>query len=89
MSLSKYDKSAPFSDPVVRCDSCHRIIVRQHIHVMGSCPYCGNRKVRNVLTMTGEEMEQLKAWHIDPEFIALFKVAAMPDDVAKTAEGGK
>lgn len=88
MSIPKYDKAAPFNDPIVRCDSCHKVVVRQHLHIMGSCPYCGNRKVRNVLTMTEEEMHQLKKWQVDPEFIALFEGIELPspESLVKEAE---
>lgn len=62
-----------FPDPVVRCDSCHVIVHRQHIHRVGCCPECGNRRFRNVLTLKEQEMEDLKKTNIDPEFLALFE----------------
>ena len=63
----------PFSDPVVRCDSCRALILRSSIHTLGLCPKCGNRRIRNVLVLSTEEMFQLKQWGIDPKFIALFE----------------
>jgi hypothetical protein len=39
----------------------------------GMC-VCGNRRVKNVLTLRGqEEMDQIAAWGIDPEWMALFE----------------
>lgn len=74
----KYDTDGPFEDPVVRCCDCSKLIFRGSIKKFGSCPHCGNRRVRNVLAMTGEEMEMLKKKDIDPVFLALFE--GVPDD---------
>lgn len=75
MSKGKYSylNKEAFPDPVIRCDSCHVLVHRKHVHTMGCCPECGNRRFRNVLTLKENEMEKLKEWKIDPEFIALFE----------------
>lgn len=76
MSLSenapKYSKDAPFTDPVVRCDSCQVVVRAETIRKLGMCPDCGNRRVKNVLMMKPEEMARCKEWGVDPEWIALF-----------------
>lgn len=68
-----YIKQNDFQDPVVRCDSCQALVHRRHVHKMGCCPECGNRRFRNVLTLKEGEMAKLKVEGIDPEFIALFE----------------
>lgn len=69
----KYSNDGAFDDPVVRCCECSSIILREQIQRSGGCPYCGNRRVRNVLNMTGVEMAGLKEKGIDEAFIALFE----------------
>lgn len=77
----KYSKDGPFTDPVVRCDSCHKLLDRKALHVMGCCPHCGTRKVRNVLQLTSEEIEIMQGWNIDSNFIALFETVKLPEGV--------
>jgi len=72
----RYTKDGEFTDPVVRCCECSKIITRQAITAQGGCPYCGNRRVRNVLNLTGEEMTELKGKGIDDEFLGLFEAVA-------------
>lgn len=68
----KYHKDGDFADPVVRCDSCAKIIRTVTLKSLGSCS-CGNRKVRNLLAFNSDERAQMDAWGIDPEFMALFE----------------
>lgn len=70
----KYSKDAPFDDPVVRCTECQRLVHREEVAEVGCCPGCGNRRMRNVLAMSGEEMSALSVRGIDPDFLALFEV---------------
>ena len=72
MEKPNYDKDGPFGDPIVRCTECQKIVYRDTIKVMGMCS-CGNRRVRNVLTLSEDEMADLKEKGIDPEFLALFE----------------
>ena len=72
-SAPKYSKDAPFEDPIIRCDSCQAIFLREKIHKFGCCPECGNRRVRNVLVMKPDEFRKVKEMGIDPEFLALFE----------------
>lgn len=73
MDLSKYGKDAEFQDPVVRCDSCLKIIRLESLRQLGMCE-CGNRKVRNMQTYNEAEEAQMKEWGVDPDFLALFQV---------------
>jgi Zn finger protein HypA/HybF involved in hydrogenase expression len=61
-----------FTDPVVRCTDCQRLITRAEIRKYGLCPDCGNKRVRNVLVLSGKEVERLKEMDIDPAFLAEF-----------------
>lgn len=67
----KYSKDGPFTDPVVRCDSCAKIILTAQLKSLGSC-VCGNRKVRNLLVYNDAELAQMREWGVDEDFIALF-----------------
>jgi hypothetical protein len=70
--MDKYDKDQEFCDPVVRCDSCSKVILTKTLRMLGMCT-CGNRKVRSLQTYTSDELAQMIAWDIDPKFIALFE----------------
>lgn len=70
--MNKYDKDAPFTDPVVRCDSCSKIVQTKTLRELGCCPNCGNRKVRNLTVFNSEELTQMKDWGVDPEFLNIF-----------------
>lgn len=67
----KYGKDGPFEDPVVRCDSCAKLIRTETLRGLGSCE-CGNRKVRNLLVFNDAERAQMVEWGVDPDFLALF-----------------
>lgn len=77
-SAPKYSKDAPFTDPVVRCDSCQELILREKLCKLGMCPKCGNRRVRNVMVMSPDEWEKVKGWDLDPDWLAIFE--AVNDD---------
>ena len=64
-----------FTDPVVRCTECQRMITREEIAQSGCCPKCGNRRVRNVLVMSPEEKAlcQEKGFN---DFLKLFEEVA-------------
>jgi len=74
------DKYSPdnleFADPVVRCCDCSSLIIRKALQTEGGCPKCGNKRVRNVLTLSKEEMGKLRGREdIDPDFLALFEAS--------------
>jgi hypothetical protein len=70
--MDMYDKDTEFADPVVRCDSCSRIIRVESLRELGMCS-CGNRKIRNLQIFNEQEKAQMLEWGIDPVFLALFE----------------
>ena len=70
--MKKYGEDAPFEDPVVRCDSCGKIILMKTIHQYGFCK-CGNRKVRGVTAFNLREYLKMRFWwRVDPEYLKTF-----------------
>jgi predicted nucleic acid-binding Zn-ribbon protein len=69
----KYSKDGAFEDPVIRCTECQNLIFRRQIEKFGGCPKCGNRRMRNVLNLTKEEMEMLRTKQVDENFLKLFE----------------
>jgi len=61
-----------FDDPVVRCTECQLMITREEIQTHGCCPDCGNRRMRNVLTMLPGERDRLREMGQE-DFLALFE----------------
>ena len=51
-----------FTDPVLRCDSCQCLVKRESLHKLGSCPECGNKRVRNLTVFNEKERDQLVEW---------------------------
>ena len=74
--MEKYRSDGPFEDPVVRCCECSSLVYREQIQQNGMCA-CGNRRVRNLLSLNDVEMEKLKERGVDPDFIKLFE--GVPD----------
>lgn len=75
--MAKYTKDGPFTDPVVRCDSCQTLLLVVELKKDGQCSRCGNTKVRNLRgTLPTQDCETLIVWRnggqIDPDFVALF-----------------
>lgn len=68
-----YGKDDPFEDPVLRCDSCGKLVYAPTVRQIGCCDGCGGRKMRNVKTFTSEEREKMVGWNVDPNFLALFE----------------
>ena len=71
--IGKYDRDGPFNDPILRCCDCQSLVFRDSIKTHGSCPKCANRRLRNVLSLSEEEMAALKEKNIDPEFLGLYE----------------
>ena len=61
-------------DPIYRCDSCQTLAPLDELHRYGSCPKCGNRRVRNVTIFNDEEKTQMEALGFH-EFLAQFEAA--------------
>jgi len=74
MSENRYSKDGPFNDPVLRCDSCSKLVRHVVLTQMGKCPHCGSRKVRKMDTFNSEELKQMQEWGIDQDYLALFEV---------------
>lgn len=68
----KYSDDGKFEDPIVRCDSCNKLIDRAGLLQVGMCPHCGHRKVRKVLQFAESEIQWARE-NLDPEFMALFE----------------
>jgi uncharacterized CHY-type Zn-finger protein len=75
--FQKYSSDGPFQEPIVKCDSCAKLVRVEDIHKIGMCPYCSNTRVRNVRVMTQQDMDQAMEWanegKIDPDWINLFE----------------
>ena len=69
-NMDKYDPKGSFCDPVVRCFRCHTVLRTEQLLRLGVCSKCGGRKVSNVTILNEEELEQIKKWDLDPEYIA-------------------
>ena len=67
-----YGSEGPFTDPVLRCDSCQTLVRRVTLHKLGSCPKCGNKRVRNVTIFNEDEKIQMIKWGFD-EFVDEFE----------------
>jgi hypothetical protein len=76
-----YESDGPFNDPVVRCDSCQRILMVAKLRDIGGC-ICGSRKVRNLKGFDDKEEALMKEWEIDPAFLRLFEPMAEIKGVA-------
>jgi predicted RNA-binding Zn-ribbon protein involved in translation (DUF1610 family) len=65
-----------FTDPCVRCTDCQRLIFRDEVQQFGCCPDCGNKRVRNVLTLKDDERQMLEQKGYN-DFLKLFE--GVPD----------
>ena len=70
----KYD-GKEMDDPIVRCTECQRLIFMEEIRDVGMCPGCGCKRVRDVRVLNDQEIAELKAKDIDPDFLAIFNPA--------------
>jgi len=70
MNYPKYSKEAPFMDPVVRCDSCNKIVRVKYLNQNGAC-VCGCRKVKEIRNLEEDEMEAIQKEF--PDFAAVFE----------------
>lgn len=75
----KYSDDGPFSDPVVRCDKCHKILKTDDIKNLGMCLHCGHRKVKKVSIFNEDELITIKSWDIDPDWVSLFGPVGVPN----------
>jgi predicted RNA-binding Zn-ribbon protein involved in translation (DUF1610 family) len=75
-AAQKYPVDGPFKEPVLRCDSCVKLVLATTLREAGMCPHCGNTRVRNARTMNDEDMAKAKEWIsqglLDPDWLHLF-----------------
>ena len=76
-----YGDKDKFQDPVLRCDSCNKLVLSKDLFRLGVCPECGNRKVRKVLLFKEEEFVWMREQGIDPEFFKEFESVPEVGDV--------
>lgn len=67
-------------DPVLRCMSCGKLLLVTSLKKHGCCINCGNKRVSDVKTISGEEMERLRKKGVDDRFLALFEEAEVDND---------
>lgn len=76
----KFSADGPFSDPIVRCDSCQTLLLMADIHTHGRCTHCGKTKVTNVQLIRDDEMPRLEALiaegKLDGDWLKLFEAVA-------------
>ena len=63
------------SDPVLRCDSCNKVVKRTSLHKLGACPECGNKRVRSLDVFNEDERDQITAWGFS-DFLKEFEEVA-------------
>jgi hypothetical protein len=77
--FQKYSKDGPFVEPVVKCDACQALLLKEELRTSGQCKHCGNTRVRSVRAMTEADMVLAKVWaetgKIDPDWLKLFEEA--------------
>lgn len=59
-------------DPVLRCDSCNKLVKLETLNKLGRCDKCGNRRVKNVTIYNLEEKKQMEDWGFS-EFLKKFE----------------
>lgn len=62
-----------FTDPVLRCDSCNKIVLRGTITALGLCNHCGNKRFRPVDVIGELELMQIKKLDGAEAFLELFE----------------
>ena len=79
IATEKYSHDGEFSEPLVRCDSCSKLIFTKELAENGMCT-CGNMRVRNVRTLRidddVDEWKQIQEWvkegKLDPDWANLW-----------------
>lgn len=70
--MEAVNRAEPTVDPVLRCDSCNKLVKLETLHNLGCCDSCGNKRVRNVTVLSPVEREQVEEWRFD-DFLAQFE----------------
>lgn len=50
-----------FSDPILRCVDCGKLVAKESLRKIGKCRNCGCRRVRSVDLFTEDEWKAIKA----------------------------
>jgi len=77
MSESIVDNEG-FNEPVLRCDSCNKIVLKTVITKLGLCNHCGNKRFRPVDVISDLELMQIKKLDGAEAFLKLFE--EVPDE---------
>ena len=81
--MDKYGKDMAFSDPVLRCDNCNKLILKLDLSKNVVCLNCGNRKMRNLMGFGLFEYLKMRFWwKIDPDFLKIFTSKGKPCEKA-------
>ena len=67
-----------FNEPVLRCDSCNKIVSKGTITALGLCNHCGNKRFRPVDVIGELELMQIKKLDGSEAFLELFE--EVPDE---------
>jgi len=79
IATERYHRDGKFSEPLVRCDSCVKLILMKDVTKNGMCA-CGNTRVRNVRSLRVDddvdEIQQVRDWiedgRVDPAWLDLW-----------------
>lgn len=52
-------------DPVLRCDSCNKLVLLERLTKFGCCEHCGNKRVKALQIFNSEEADQMREWGLD------------------------
>lgn len=62
-----------FDEPILRCDSCNKIVVMRTIRDLGLCNHCGNKRFRSVDVISELELMQIEKLDGADAFLELFE----------------
>jgi len=71
--MNNFSDKEGFSDPILRCDSCNKTVMVTKVHKFGFCNHCGNKRFRQVINLSEEEMKNLKELNVSQDFLNNFK----------------
>lgn len=66
-------ESEGFTEPVLRCDSCNKLVAKNAITKLGLCNHCGNKRFRAIDVISDLELLQIKKLDGAEAFLRLFE----------------
>jgi len=60
-AADRYSHDGEFKEPLVRCDSCAKLMFSKKLSQQGSCD-CGNTRVRNITKLSKKELNKVTKW---------------------------